>query len=211
MLDCIHNSLNKLDQTDMIKLKKTNNSELNKEIDIYESKDCSIVHSLFTSFLVYTYINKETNVVEFTKYEPHFMIELSIPLVDNISIEDCIKYTFEEELLDTLWYDEKTNEKKQLLKKTQIGYYPDILVIHLKRWIHMHKNKQIVHFDEILVLEDNKYELFGIINHEGNVFGGHYYSYIKKNKWFVFNDTTVSQVQDIISDKNYCLFYRKIK
>ena len=209
MLDCIHNSLNQLDMS--VKLNKTTNDELNKEIDKYESKDCSIVHSLFSSFLAYTYINKETNVVEFTKYEPHFMIELSIPLVNNISIEDCIKYTFEEELLDTLWYDEKTNEKKQLLKKTQIGYYPDILVIHLKRWIHMHKNKQIVHFDEILVLEDNKYELFGIINHEGNVFGGHYYSYIKKNKWFVFNDTTVSQVQDIISDKNYCLFYRKIK
>ena len=36
-------------------------------------------------------------------------------------------------------------------------------------------------------------------------------SYIKKNKWFVFNDTTISEVQDIISDKNYCLFYRKIK
>jgi uncharacterized protein YbaP (TraB family) len=82
MLDCIHNSLNILDQN--IKLKKTNNSELNKEIELYESKDCSIIHSLFTSFLRYTYVNKETNVVEFTKYEPHFMIELSIPLVDNI-------------------------------------------------------------------------------------------------------------------------------
>ena len=75
----------------------------------------------------------------------------------------------------------------------------------------MNKNKQIVHFNEILNLDENKYELFGIINHEGNIFGGHYFSYIKINTWFEFNDTTISQVQNIISDKNYCLFYRKIK
>jgi ubiquitin carboxyl-terminal hydrolase 8 len=211
MIDCIHNSLNKLDQS--VKLPKTTNSELNKEIDIYESKDCSIVHSLFTSFLVYTYVNKETNIVEFTKYEPHFMIELSIPLVDNIRIEDCINFTFQDELLDTLWHDEKTNEKKQLLKKTEFAYYPNILVVHFKRWIQMKKNKQIVHFDEVLKLNNETYELFGIINHEGNIFGGHYFSYIKKNNWFLFNDTNVSQiqVQNIVSDKNYCLFYRKIK
>jgi ubiquitin C-terminal hydrolase len=193
-----------------IKLQKTNNSELNKEIDNYESNDCSIVHSLFSSFLSYTYVNKETKAVEFIKYEPHFMIELSIPLVDNISIEDCINFTFQEEELDTLWYDDKTNEKKQLLKKTDIAYYPNILVFHLKRWIHLKKNRQLVHFNEILKLGES-YELFGIINHEGNVFGGHYYSYIKKNKWVVFNDTNVSEIQDIIGDKNYCLFYRKIK
>jgi ubiquitin C-terminal hydrolase len=212
MLECIHNSLNKIDQSEPIKLNKTNNPELNKEIDIYESKDCSIIHSLFTSFLKYTYVNKETNIIEFTKYEPHYMIELSIPLVDNISIEDCIKHTFQEETLDTLWHDEKTNEKKQLSKTTEFGYYPNILVVHFKRWIKMNKNKQIVHFNETLHLEE-KYELFGIINHEGNIFGGHYFSYIKKNNWFVFNDTNISQIQmqDIVSDKNYCLFYRKIK
>jgi ubiquitin carboxyl-terminal hydrolase 8 len=211
MLDCIHNSLNNLDQN--IKLKKTNNFELNKQIDTYESKDCSIIHSLFTSFLSYSYINKETNIVEFTKYEPHFMIELSIPLVDNIRIEDCINFTFQDETLDTLWHDEKTNEKKQLIKKTQFSYYPNILVVHFKRWIQMKKNKQNVHFDEILKLDNCIYELFGIINHEGTIFGGHYFSYIKKNGWFIFNDTHISeiQVQNIVSDKNYCLFYRKIK
>lgn len=209
MLDCIHNSLNKLDRT--IKLQKTNNADLNKEIDNYESKDCSIVHSLFSSFLSYTYVNKETNSVEFIKYEPHFMVELSIPLVDNISIEDCIKFTFQEEELDTLWYDDKTKEKKQLLKKTDIAYYPNILVLHLKRWIQLKKNRQLVCFNETLSLGEYSYELFGIINHEGNIFGGHYFSYIKKNKWFVFNDTNVSEIQDIIGDKNYCLFYRKIK
>lgn len=215
MIDCIHNSLNKLDSS--IKLIKTNDENLNKQIDLYETKDYSIIHSLFCSFIIYTYINKETNVVEFTKTEPHFMIEVSIPLVnknDKISLNDCIHFTFDDEALDTLWYDEKTGEKKCLIKKTNIGYFSTILVIHLKRWNNLNKNKQIVYFDEVLNMYNINYELFGIINHEGNMFGGHFFSYIKKNnKWYIFDDTAIKPItySNIINEKNYCLFYRKIK
>ena len=38
---------------------------------------------------------------------------------------------------------------------------------------------------------------------------GHYYSYVKVNdKWYEFNDETVREVKDIITDKAYILFYR---
>jgi len=211
MIDCIHNSLNKIDGS--LSLSRTKDPILNKDMDLYEATDRSIIHSLFCSFLTYTYINKETNAIEFTKNEPHFMIELVIPNVANIDIEECFQCTFQDESLETSWYDEKTNTHKELIKKTTISHFPTILVVHFKRWIQMKKNKQIVHFDEVLRLNNETYELFGIINHEGNIFGGHYFSYIKKNNWFVFNDTNISQIQmqDIVSDKNYCLFYRKIK
>jgi ubiquitin C-terminal hydrolase len=147
MIDCIHNSLNKLDT---IQLNRTNDPNLNKDIDMYETKDRSIIHSLFCSFITYTYVNKETNCVEFTKNEPHFMIELIIPLIDNVGIEDCFQCTFQDEALETLWYDEKTNQHKELIKKTNISYFPQILVIHLKRWIDLNKNRQKVKFGEIL-------------------------------------------------------------
>ena len=209
MIDCIHNSLNKID--DSLSLPRTNDTILNKDIDLYESKDRSIIHSLFCSFLTYTYINKETNHVEFTKNEPHFMIELVIPNVNDIGIEDCFQCTFQDESLETSWYDEKTNTHKELIKKTHISYFPTILVVHFKRWRDLNKNRQHVHFGNLLEINENKYELFGIINHEGNVFGGHYYSYIKKNEWYEFNDTTVKPIQHFNNDTNYCLFYRKIK
>jgi len=197
---------------DDIKLHRTNDPLLNKDIDLYESKDSSIIHSLFCSFLTYTYINKETNAVEFTKNEPHFMIELVIPMIEgNLGIEDCFQCTFQDESLETSWYDEKTNTHKELIKKTNISYFPTILVVHFKRWIELNKNRQHVHFGEILEINQTRYQLFGIINHEGNLFGGHYFSYIKKNVWYEFNDTTVKPIQQFNNDKNYCLFYRKIK
>ena len=217
MIDCIHNSLNNLDLT--VKLKKTEDISLNKQIDQYESKDCSIVHSLFCSFIKYTYENTETNQTEFTKTEPHYMLEVSIPNI-NISLNECIHNTLHDEDLDTLWYDEKTGSKKKLKKKTKIGYLSKILVIHLKRWTNnLSKNSAVITFDEMLDMspfstdENSLYELFAIINHEGNIFGGHYFSYIKKNKWYEFNDAHIKEIHSstIVNEKNYCLFYRKIK
>lgn len=42
-----------------------------------------------------------------------------------------------------------------------------------------------------------QYELFAIMIHSGSASGGHYYAYIKDfetNKWYSFNDQTVSPV-----------------
>jgi ubiquitin C-terminal hydrolase len=58
------------------------------------------------------------------------------------------------------------------------------------------------------------YELYGICNHSGGVHGGHYTCYVKNanEKWYHFNDTIVTEVtnlNDLITPKAYCLFYRK--
>jgi ubiquitin C-terminal hydrolase len=60
------------------------------------------------------------------------------------------------------------------------------------------------------------YDLYGVCNHSGSVFGGHYTAYIKNanGKWYNFNDTSVQEIplslnNSIISPKSYCLFYRK--
>ena len=60
------------------------------------------------------------------------------------------------------------------------------------------------------------YELYGICNHSGNVFGGHYTSFVKiaNNKWWHFNDaatTEIKNIQDIKKSEAYCFFYRKIE
>jgi ubiquitin C-terminal hydrolase len=45
----------------------------------------------------------------------------------------------------------------------------------------------------------------------GNIFGGHYTSYVKKQGvWYHINDEKVSVLKEnVISPKSYCLFYRK--
>ena len=219
VIDCFHNSLN---NTDNLKLSKTEYKIINDEIENYEKKNNSIIHVLFSSFLINNYMNEETDAQEFNKIETNFTIEIIIPNINesSISIEDCINYTFKTEHMPDSWYDEKTKTHKKLKKNTRICYLPQILVLHLKRWDYtLKKNNKLITYQETIdmcpyTINNNecKYELFGIINHQGNVMGGHYYSYIKKNnQWFMFNDMTVTNISNIISSDNYCFFYRKIK
>ena len=60
------------------------------------------------------------------------------------------------------------------------------------------------------------YDLYGICNHSGGVFGGHYTAFVKNanNKWYHFNDQLINEITDIsklCSPQAYCLFYRKKK
>jgi ubiquitin carboxyl-terminal hydrolase 8 len=220
VIDCFHNSLN---NTDNLKLSKTNYKNINDAIDLYEKTNSSIIHRLFSSFIINNYINEETHAEEFNKIETNFTIELIIPNInENISIEQCIEYTFKTESMPDLWLDDKTNTRKKLKKNTKICYLPQILVLHLKRWDYtLRKNNKLITYQSNIDMypftmynnaESCNYELFGIINHQGSVMGGHYYAYIKNNnQWLMFNDMNVSKVSNIMSSDNYCFFYRKIK
>jgi ubiquitin C-terminal hydrolase len=218
-IDCLHNSYNLLSDITLI---KTQHKNINDAINIYESKNKSIIHCLFTSFLLVEYSNAKTHHFEFEKIEPSFTIELSIPIIQSPSINDCFEETFKLEVMPDSWMDEKSNEKKQIMKQTYICYTPHILVIHLKRWDYrFNKNDAAVRFDETINIHrftkhvnenECNYELFGIINHQGNATNGHYFSCIKKDKWYIFDDTNIQPMNKSVNDnKNYCLFYRKIK
>ena len=63
--------------------------------------------------------------------------------------------------------------------------------------------------------DDANYELYGICNHSGGCSGGHYTAHIKcaNNKWYLFNDTVVSEDKKFSGRDNvlgYCLFYKKV-
>ena len=64
--------------------------------------------------------------------------------------------------------------------------------------------------------KSSKYDLYGVCNHSGNIFGGHYTAFVKNssNKWHHYNDTTITEVKEpknIKSNRAYCFFYRKKK
>eukprot|EP01051_Picozoa_sp_SAG22_P018820 SAG22_NODE_3285_length_1805_cov_2.285463_1_plen_470_part_10 len=51
-----------------------------------------------------------------------------------------------------------------------------------------------------------EYELFAIMIHSGSALGGHYYAYIKSfadNKWFEFNDSTITEISEEDTKKAY--------
>ncbi len=73
-------------------------------------------------------------------------------------------------------------------------------------------SKYVVGYDK----ESYVYDLYGICNHGGSVFGGHYTASIRNanGKWYSFNDATITEIKDeskLISPKAYCFFYRKKK
>jgi ubiquitin carboxyl-terminal hydrolase 8 len=222
ILECIHNSLNGIDHTLLIQ-RNTGNA-VDQYLKKIESIDQSIIPTLFLSCSIYRYINPETEKIEFDRIEHEYRIGISIPERSPLSLHDCLVDTFNEELLsgENAWFDEKENTKKTVLKRSYLCYTPPILVLHLKRW-RTNLTKKRFKIDSPLLLdiqpftiykEPCPYELFGIINHEGSIHGGHYYASIHKNGlWYSMNDDSIQVIpnEHLIHERNYCLFYRKIK
>ena len=65
------------------------------------------------------------------------------------------------------------------------------------------RNKTV---EKFVVEGPNVYELFSILIHSGSALGGHYYAYIKSfenHKWYSFNDSTVTEIQQEDIQKVY--------
>jgi ubiquitin carboxyl-terminal hydrolase 8 len=232
IIDCFHNSLSR-----EINMTITGNPENNTDqlaikcFDMIKNmykKDYSEIWNIFYGVHVSEISSLETGEALQITPEPYFMLDLPIPQnKKTIGLIDCFDLYVEGENLEgeNAWFNEKTNKKENIKKRILFWSFPSILVIDLKRFnSHNQKTQNLVDFP-IDNLDLSKYvigykkhtyvyELYGVCNHSGGVLGGHYTSYVKNanEKWYHFNDTSVSEVgvtTSIISPKAYCLFYRK--
>jgi ubiquitin carboxyl-terminal hydrolase 8 len=233
IVDCFHSALSR-----EIKITISGNPENETDkmaIQCFEmiknmySKEYSEIWNLFYAVHVSEITNLDTNEKIKITPEPYFMLDLPIPENNKSpSLMDCFNLYVEGETLtgDNKWYNEETKEKISIKKKILFWSFPNILVIDFKRFNAKFQKNQILitfPFDNLDLSEyvigykkeSYKYELYGVCNHSGGVMGGHYTAYVKNanNKWYHFNDTSVSEVgvqESIISPKAYVLFYRKI-
>ncbi|CAF2671104.1 unnamed protein product [Rotaria sp. Silwood2] len=165
--------------------------------------------------------------------------DLSIPLPRNkssSSVQECIQLFMSKEDLDG---NEKPmcarcKQKRRCTKKFSIQKCPDILVLHLKRFSQARGRTKLstdVDFpinnlklaDLTDVMSESyegpvpTYNLFGISNHSGTAYSGHYVAQCKHpftNQWHEFNDSSVYSMGDksrIISSNAYVLFYERNK
>lgn len=158
---------------------------------------------------------------------PHMITKTSDDV--KVTIYDCFDIYCRKEVLEgeNAWFNDKTNKKESVYRRILFWSLPRILIVDLKRWNNsgrMEKNKTFI--DIPLVADFSNYvkgynpasynyELYGVCNHSGSSGGGHYTASVKNanGKWYNFNDTHVSEIVDeqtIISDKAYCIFYRRI-
>jgi ubiquitin C-terminal hydrolase len=116
--------------------------------------------------------------------------------------------------------------KEPAVKYVKFWDFPNVLFIMFKRFSPNLRNKintvvdfPIDHLDLSPFVCGYKphtyvYELFGVCNHSGGLMGGHYTAFVRNtyNEWLLYNDNNISKVSnlnDIVSAKAYCLFYRK--
>jgi len=230
VIDCFHNALKREVKINILGKSKNNTDDLAKMCfkmlkNLY-SNDYSEILQLFYGINVSLIISIDNKILS-SKPEPYCIISLPIPKVLECSIYDCFDLYCSEEYLngDNCWFNEKTNTKEEVKKSIKFWNFPEILILNLNRFNNNNqKINTLVNLDinkinlSNYVLGYNKesfiYEIFGICNHSGNCFGGHYYSYIKNNnKWFNFNDTNVSEISEskLITNKAYMFFFKKIK
>ena len=185
-------------------------------IDLFNSKEKSIVTELFYPVTITTYICKCLKVnYSFQRYcDIPLLMPINTKEIDpdiiKLELVNLIDNFFKEEVIQ---FDTRCNQCKQILphkKSMKLCKLPKVIVFSLQRFDNKNKQKNntLVTFPEFLDLknyvdidcetEDNFiYKLYGTINHRGDLDFGHYFSIIKlkgQNYWYEFNDAYVDNL-----------------
>eukprot|EP00439_Symbiodinium_sp_Y106_P077669 s558_g16.t1 len=151
----------------------------------------------------------------------------------------CLKKGTEREILaeaDSV-YCRKCKEFRRQSKKLDLWSLPPLLIVHLKRFGRERLDGPLVKlrcgvdFEMQLDLKDfmcsssptsTRFQLYGVVNHHGNVGGGHYTAHavvtspapdrLDPGEWYNFNDSVVDKANETDLDKEaaYVLFYRRL-
>ena len=150
-----------------------------------------------------------------------------------VTIQKCFSSLFAQTIFDgdNKYFCEKCKAYNKAIKTVSLNKLPLSLIIQLNRQNNNQvpstniltnllsqntKNELIVDYKDVIHIGNDVFELYAVIVHKLSYYvAWHYTCYCKDmftNKWRLFNDSKVTEVNDIneIIDKNACLlFYRK--
>ncbi|KAH0786150.1 Clan CA, family C19, ubiquitin hydrolase-like cysteine peptidase [Histomonas meleagridis] len=148
----------------------------------------------------------------------------------NPTLKECVECFSQVTTLDEMnkWQCPHCKEYVCASKKTDIWSLPQILVIQFKRFrstqYGFKKNNTVIEFPDLIDLKDfvigpdkgSNYKLYGVVEHFGQLSGGHYIADAfleSKQKWLCFNDSNVSEVSGNKPGNQhaYILFYKKVE
>lgn len=162
-------------------------------------------------------------------YEPY--LDLSLEVKSAGSIQQALQQFTARELLSkqNRYRCESCHKLTDASKQYRIKKAPAILTVHLKRFqmfphglVKIGRDVQFGQdFDlspfmvDKTVPDGAKYELFGVLVHEGqSCNSGHYHCFVKQSNgtWYSMNDESVHQVSlaTVLKQKAYIVFYRKL-
>lgn len=142
---------------------------------------------------------------------------VSIPLECSSSIQASVNRFFEPEMLEDRMECSRCMSNTSWAKSIEIGRHPDVLSIHLKRFSYdavARKIESAVSLPSSLSIDNNTYDVFGIVSHSGTVDYGHYFSHILlSDVWYKIDDEAVSiaSAASIPESQSYVVFYIRRK
>jgi ubiquitin carboxyl-terminal hydrolase 2/21 len=167
---------------------------------------------------------------EHTCFEPFY--DISLPFqkgnTDLQTLDDCIREYTKEEVLDgdNMIECENCRCKRVGIKRLRVSNFPNVLVLHLKRFDNARKKVQtkvqfpITGFDATSLAYERKdyapspiYDLYAVCNHTGRANFGHCTACCidpHSNSWYSFNDERVHSIiptSDLDKAGAYILFY----
>ncbi|KAL6905381.1 hypothetical protein ACP4OV_002982 [Aristida adscensionis] len=155
--------------------------------------------------------------------EPFLDLSLEINTVDTLM--EALRSFTKVELIEDVMCD-GCKSRVNMEKHLSIEQAPEVLVIHLKRFLNSgHDISKIwdnvkytleLDIDPFMTSSDDtpqKYDLYGVVEHHGSYQRGHYMCCIRSSQsdWYHFNDEKVSKCSDaeVLGKTAYLLFYVK--
>ncbi len=157
---------------------------------------------------------------ESIKPEPFLLLQLDISGCKNL-IQCFENFLSVEKMTEENKYELEDRSKHEAIKSLHFEALPPILFISLTRFEYKEqimKKFDKVEYEEFIDLgnyimnksknkseekfykdKTHKYELYGVVVHDGNAEGGHYYTFFKENKsrnWIKFNDSKTMYVSE---------------
>ncbi|KAH9249441.1 hypothetical protein BASA81_012803 [Batrachochytrium salamandrivorans] len=156
-----------------------------------------------------------------------------------ITLDQCLEAFRKREQLgkDDAWFCDRCKMHQCAYKTMDLWNTPNVLVIHLKRFLYERTLGERVQREKITDLVSfpltgfdtrsivagggeggGVYDLFAVSNHMGGLGGGHYVAYVKSQEqdqaWWLMNDGLATKIEDesqVVSSAAYVLFYKKRK
>ena len=195
----------------------------------FKNKNNSIITDIFYSQIIKIFICQCGS--EIYTFQKILDLPLLIPEnINKIDIYELINIYFNKEVVNMEYICENCHKIiNGGTRMKKLSRPPEVLIISLQRInsISQKKNECLVTFPDILSLYDfidhdigfdkeSYYQLFAIVNHQGNINSGHYFTYIKplgRKNWYVFDDFQVKKIIIVkgIFPYSYSLFYIKKK
>ncbi|CAH0601984.1 unnamed protein product [Chrysodeixis includens] len=161
-------------------------------------------------------------------FDPFWDLSLPIPSrTGNLKLQQCLQHFTREEEMDG---DEKPTcskcgVRRKCLKWFTVQKFPQVLVLHLKRFSPTErfrgKLSVVVEFPlsglDLSAFAATRaqhpvYNLYAVSNHSGTTYSGHYTAYCKHpytGDWHEYNDSRVTPInsRNVVSSEAYVLFY----